>query len=91
MAVDMYTMEEVPFPIDGNELINRTVTKIVAGGSHATCITTSGELFLWGMAYKWTQSCIPKYLMWDVGMTSPWHCPTIICSMDEAKEGREYT
>jgi alpha-tubulin suppressor-like RCC1 family protein len=50
MAVDMYAMEQVPCPIDGDELINRTVTKIAVGHSHAACITTSGELFVWGMA-----------------------------------------
>ena len=50
MAVDMYAMEQVPMPIDGDELINRTVTKIAAGHSHAACITEGGELFLWGMA-----------------------------------------
>jgi alpha-tubulin suppressor-like RCC1 family protein len=50
MAVDMYAMEQVPSPIDSDELINRTVTQIAAGHSHAACITESGELFLWGMA-----------------------------------------
>lgn len=48
MAVDMYSMEQIPTPIDGDELINRTVTKIAAGHSHAACITSSGELFWWG-------------------------------------------
>jgi alpha-tubulin suppressor-like RCC1 family protein len=50
MAVDMYAMEQVPSPIDSDELVNRTVTKIAAGHSHAACITEGGELFLWGMA-----------------------------------------
>ncbi|KAG7367372.1 regulator of chromosome condensation RCC1 repeat protein [Nitzschia inconspicua] len=50
MAVDMYSMEQIPTPIDGDELINRTVTKIAAGSNHAACITTSGELFWWGMS-----------------------------------------
>jgi alpha-tubulin suppressor-like RCC1 family protein len=50
MAVDMYSMEQIPTPIDADELINRTVTKIAAGSSHAACITTSGELFWWGMS-----------------------------------------
>lgn len=48
MAVDMYSMEQVPTPIDGDELLNRTVTKIAAGQDHAACITSSGELFTWG-------------------------------------------
>ena len=48
MAVDMYSMEEVPVPIDSDELMNRTVTKIAAGNSHAACISSSGELFTWG-------------------------------------------
>jgi alpha-tubulin suppressor-like RCC1 family protein len=50
MAVDMYSMEQIPTPIDADELINRTVTKIAAGSNHAACITTSGELFWWGMS-----------------------------------------
>eukprot|EP00980_Cylindrotheca_fusiformis_P025862 scaffold14741_cov135-Cylindrotheca_fusiformis.AAC.12 len=50
MAVDMYSMEEVPCPIDGDELLNRTVTKIAAGANHAACLTSSGELFWWGMS-----------------------------------------
>jgi alpha-tubulin suppressor-like RCC1 family protein len=50
MAVDMYSMEQIPTPIDGDELINRTVTRIAAGSNHAACITTSGELFWWGMS-----------------------------------------
>lgn len=48
MAVDMYSMEQVPYAMDADELLNRTVTKIAAGTSHAACITTSGELFTWG-------------------------------------------
>lgn len=50
MAVDMYSMEEVPRPIDADELMNRTVTKIAAGANHAACITSSGELFWWGIS-----------------------------------------
>jgi alpha-tubulin suppressor-like RCC1 family protein len=50
MAVDMYSMEQIPTPIDADELLNRTVTKIAAGSNHAACITTSGELFWWGMS-----------------------------------------
>lgn len=48
MAVDMYSMEQVPYLLDADELLNRTVTKIAAGHSHAACITSSGELFTWG-------------------------------------------
>jgi alpha-tubulin suppressor-like RCC1 family protein len=50
MAVDMYSMEQIPTPIDADELINRTVTKVAAGANHAACITSSGELFWWGMS-----------------------------------------
>jgi alpha-tubulin suppressor-like RCC1 family protein len=50
MAVDMYSMEQIPTPIDGDELINRTVKKIAAGHSHAACISDSGEMFWWGMS-----------------------------------------
>jgi alpha-tubulin suppressor-like RCC1 family protein len=48
LAVDMYSMEQVPCPIDADELANRSVTKIAAGQDHAACVTTSGELFWWG-------------------------------------------
>lgn len=48
MAVDMYSMEQVPCMLDADELVNRTVTKIAAGHSHAACITDKGELLKWG-------------------------------------------
>jgi len=48
MAVDMYAMEQIPTPMDGEELVNRTVTKVAAGTNHAACVTSCGELFLWG-------------------------------------------
>ncbi|MGK3746673.1 MAG: alpha-tubulin suppressor-like RCC1 family protein [Bacillariaceae sp.] len=48
MAVDMYAMEQIPTPMDGDELINRTVTKIAAGTNHGACVTSNGELFWWG-------------------------------------------
>jgi alpha-tubulin suppressor-like RCC1 family protein len=49
LAVDMYAMTSVPEPIEADELVNRRVTKIAAGHSHAACITDNGELFYWGM------------------------------------------
>lgn len=49
MSVDMYAMQAVPEPIETDELANRKVTKIAAGHSHAACISTTGELFYWGM------------------------------------------
>ena len=48
MAVDMYAMEQIPTPMEGDELANRTVTKIAAGTNHSACVTSSGELFWWG-------------------------------------------
>jgi len=48
MAVDMYAMEQIPTPMEGDELSNRTVTKIAAGCNHGACITSGGELFWWG-------------------------------------------
>ena len=48
MAVDMYAMEQIPTPMEGDELANRTVTKIAAGTNHSACITSGGELFWWG-------------------------------------------
>ncbi|OEU08977.1 RCC1/BLIP-II protein [Fragilariopsis cylindrus CCMP1102] len=48
MSVDMYAMEQIPTPMDGDELINRTVTKIAAGTNHGACVTSNGELFCWG-------------------------------------------
>lgn len=47
MMVDMYAMNELPTPIEGN-LENRQVVKIAAGYSHSAAITDSGELFVWG-------------------------------------------
>lgn len=48
MAVDMYAMEQIPTPMEGDELANRTVTKVAAGTNHSACVTSSGELFWWG-------------------------------------------
>eukprot|EP00535_Pseudo-nitzschia_heimii_P002359 CAMPEP_0197192270 /NCGR_PEP_ID=MMETSP1423-20130617/24796_1 /TAXON_ID=476441 /ORGANISM="Pseudo-nitzschia heimii, Strain UNC1101" /LENGTH=425 /DNA_ID=CAMNT_0042645121 /DNA_START=138 /DNA_END=1415 /DNA_ORIENTATION=+ len=48
MAVDLYAMEQIPTPMEGDELANRTVTKIAAGTNHSACVTSSGELFWWG-------------------------------------------
>ncbi len=48
MAVDMYAMQEIPTPVEGDELANRTVTKIAAGTNHSACVTSGGELFWWG-------------------------------------------
>ena len=48
MAVDMYAMEQIPTPVEGDELANRTVTKIAAGTNHSACVTSGGELFWWG-------------------------------------------
>ena len=48
MAVDMYAMEEIPTPMEGDELANRKVTKIAAGTNHSACITSGGEIFWWG-------------------------------------------
>jgi len=48
MAVDMYAMEEIPTAMEGDELANRTVTKIAAGTNHSACVTSGGELFWWG-------------------------------------------
>jgi alpha-tubulin suppressor-like RCC1 family protein len=62
MAVDMYAMEQVPCPIDSDELMNRTVTKIAAGHSHAACITSSGELFTWGSSLYLEPVRVPEVL-----------------------------
>jgi alpha-tubulin suppressor-like RCC1 family protein len=62
MAVDMYSMEEVPCPIDTDELMNRTVTKIAAGANHAACLTSTGELFIWGMSLHLEPVRVPEVL-----------------------------
>ena len=48
IVVDMYSMAEMPTPIEG-QLEGRRVSKIAAGDGHAACITEAGELFYWGM------------------------------------------
>ena len=48
LAVDVYAMESLPTPIEGN-LEGRKVTRIAAGHSHAAAVTSAGELFTWGM------------------------------------------
>jgi alpha-tubulin suppressor-like RCC1 family protein len=52
MAVDMYSMENVPTPMDrfdGNELLHQEIVQVAAGPSHAACVTKGGELYVWGM------------------------------------------
>lgn len=48
LAVDMYAMESIPRPIEG-DLEGRKVTRVAAGHTHAACVTSNGELFTWGM------------------------------------------
>lgn len=48
LGVDMYASEQIPTPMEGDELANRKVTKIAAGTHHSACVTSSGELFWWG-------------------------------------------
>jgi len=48
IVVDMYSMNEMPTPIEG-QLEGRRVVKVAAGDIHAACITDKGELFYWGM------------------------------------------
>lgn len=50
LSADMYAMESLPRPIEGN-LEGRTVTRIAAGHTHAACVTSDGALFTWGMNY----------------------------------------
>lgn len=48
LSVDMYAMESLPRPIEGN-LEGRQVMRIAAGNTHAAAVTSNGELFTWGM------------------------------------------
>lgn len=50
LAADMYAMESLPRPIEGN-LEGRNVTRIAAGHTHAAAVTSDGALFTWGMNY----------------------------------------
>lgn len=50
LAVDMYAMESIPRPIEG-DLEGRRVSRIAAGHTHAAAVTADGELFTWGMNY----------------------------------------
>jgi len=48
LAVDMYAMESLPCPVEG-DLDGRKVVRIAAGSTHAAAVTDHGELFTWGM------------------------------------------
>ena len=48
LSADMYAMESLPRPIEGN-LEGRKVTRIAAGHTHAAAVTDDGALFTWGM------------------------------------------
>ena len=51
MAVDMYSMENVPTPMDSSTdiLLNQKVVSMSCGPSHAACVTEARELYIWGM------------------------------------------
>ena len=51
LSVDMYSMEAVPTPLEGDELLGRRIVFIAAGHSHAACVSEKGELFFWGSAH----------------------------------------
>jgi len=48
LMIDMYAMENLPRPIEG-QLEGRKIVKIAAGYSHSACISDAGEFYLWGM------------------------------------------
>lgn len=48
LGVDMYAMESIPLPVEG-ELDGRRVVRIAAGNSHSAAVTDDGALFTWGM------------------------------------------
>jgi len=50
LAADMYSMESLPRPIEGN-LEGRKVVRVAAGHAHAAAVTDDGALFTWGMNY----------------------------------------
>lgn len=61
MMVDMYAMENLPRPIEG-QLEGRMVVKVATGYAHAACITDKGELFLWGMSQSLEPMLVPSML-----------------------------
>jgi alpha-tubulin suppressor-like RCC1 family protein len=52
MAVDMYAMANFPTTVESDEFMGRKVVKIAAGDDHSACVTSGGELFVWGMNVK---------------------------------------
>jgi alpha-tubulin suppressor-like RCC1 family protein len=52
MAVDMYAMANFPTTVESDEFMGRKVVMIAAGDDHSACVTSGGELFVWGMNVK---------------------------------------
>ena len=50
LAADMYAMESLPRPIEG-QLEGRSVVRVAAGHTHAAAVTSDGALFTWGMNF----------------------------------------
>lgn len=61
LMVDMYAMESLPRPIEG-QLEGRKVVQVSAGFAHTACVTESGELFFWGMGQSLEPTLISSML-----------------------------
>jgi len=50
LSADMYAMESLPRPLEG-DLLGRKVVRIAAGHTNAAAVTEDGHLYTWGMNY----------------------------------------
>ena len=77
MAVDMYAMANFPTTVESDEFMGRKVVKIAAGDDHSACVTSGGELFVWGMNVKLEPELISSLMNTNVCVLSRVSC--VLC------------
>lgn len=77
MAVDMYAMANFPTTVESDEFMGRKVAKIAAGDDHSACVTSGGELFVWGMNVKLEPELISSLMNTNVCVAS--RVSSVIC------------
>lgn len=77
MAVDMYAMANFPTTVESDEFMGRKVVKIAAGDDHSACVTSGGELFVWGMNVKLEPELVSSLMNTNVCVLSRLSC--VLC------------
>ena len=60
--MDIYSMEGLPRVVESAALTGRTVCKVSAGNGRSLCVTTDGDLFVWGKGLSHVPTLIDRAL-----------------------------